>query len=95
MARVVKAEEKAEGSKGGIVDTIINSLTSNLKKQNKAADKNNTVRAKINAEATATDDALNVTHSALSGALKTMGKETKNESYFWVKNQIFIIKMKK
>ena len=57
MARVMKAEEKAESSSGGIVDTVINALTSNLKKQNKAADKNNTVRAKINAEATARDDA--------------------------------------
>ena len=57
MARVMKAEEKAESSSGGIVDTVINALTSNLKKQNKAADKNDTVRAKINAEATARDDA--------------------------------------
>ena len=73
-AKLKKAELKREESSGGIVDRVITAITSNLKKQNKDADHNNTVRAKINTEATATDDAMNVTKSALHGALHEWGK---------------------
>ena len=68
--KLKKAEMKRETYSGGIVNTVIGALTRNLKKQNKDADYNNTVRAKINAEATATDDAMNMTTSALNGAMK-------------------------
>jgi len=67
---------KRETYSGGIVNTVIGAITRNLKRSNKDADKNNTVRAKINAEATATDDALNLTTSALNGAMKQVRRKT-------------------
>ena len=58
---------------------VIGAITTNMKKQNKAAEKNNTVRETINDIATAKDDAMNVTRSSLHGALHEWKKQNKTK----------------
>lgn len=53
---------------------VIGAITTNLKKNNKDAAKNMTIRETINDMATAKDDAMNVTRSSLHGALHEWAK---------------------
>ena len=78
-ARLIKAEEERLQSSGGVVDMVIGAITTNMKKQNKAAEKNMTVRETINDIATAKDDAMNVTRSSLHGALHEYKKANKTK----------------
>ena len=78
-ARLIKAETDRLQADGGVVDMVIGAITTNIKKQNKAAEKNNTVRETINDIATAKDDAMNVTRSSLHGALHEWKKQNKTK----------------